>query len=158
MRKDRAQTSPISIRIWVLHKGMLGIFYNNTKTWLFSMRQKCYFRNLRCRLWNAFSLAQSARTHLTLGHHQVKILSVYVTQNDEISWRALSCVSSISLAKTSLMNYREALTFGLRHPCSYPCLIEKFESRVTGIFSTYCRAFNQSKTQDYANHFSFLAA
>ena len=158
MRKDRAQTSPISIRIWVLHKGMLGIFYNNTKTWLFSMRQKCYFRNfyvmssVKC-----FQLGPEC-THLTLGYHQVKILSVYVTQNDEILWRALSCVSSISLAKTSLMNYREALTFGLRHPSSYPCSIEKFESRVTGIFSTYCRAFIQSKTQDYANHFSFLAA
>ena len=122
------------------------------------MRQKCYFRNLRYVVCEMLSAWPKVHTHLTLGYHQVKILSVYVTQNDEILWRALSCVSSISLAKTSLMNYREALTFGLRHPCSYPCSIEKFESRVTGIFSTYCRAFIQSKTQDYANHFSFLAA
>ena len=55
-------------------------------------------------------------THLTLAYHQVKILSVYVTQNDEISWRAY--VSSICLAKTSPQHYKEALTFRLRHSCS----------------------------------------
>ena len=55
-------------------------------------------------------------THLTLGYHQVKILSVYVTQNDKISWRrALSYVSSICFAKTSPLH--EAASRGCEKIC-----------------------------------------